>query len=154
MGYTTPLIGDFHFNGERLLAEFPECGKALAKYRLTRAMSAKVQKAMRNLPFMIRTATENNKAVRIGVNWGSLDQSLAKRMMDANLASATPKPPEEIMKEALIVSALESAEKAVALGLPEDKIILSCKVSAVQDLSSGLPRIRQSLPLPAPSRSD
>ncbi|MCD0217792.1 flavodoxin-dependent (E)-4-hydroxy-3-methylbut-2-enyl-diphosphate synthase, partial [Enterobacter hormaechei subsp. steigerwaltii] len=83
---------------------------------------------------MIRTAAENDKAVRIGVNWGSLDQSLAKRMMDANLASSAPKPPEEVTKEALIVSALESAEKAVLLGLPEDKIILSCKVSAVQDL--------------------
>ncbi|WP_304334757.1 flavodoxin-dependent (E)-4-hydroxy-3-methylbut-2-enyl-diphosphate synthase, partial [Conchiformibius steedae] len=84
--------------------------------------------------YMIRTAAEHGKAVRIGVNWGSLDQSLAKRMMDANLASANPKSPEAIMKEALIVSALESAQKAVDLGLPEDKIILSCKVSAVQDL--------------------
>lgn len=134
MGYTTPLIGDFHFNGERLLAEFPECGKALSKYRINPGNVGKGAKGDEKFAFMIRTAAENNKAVRIGVNWGSLDQSLAKRMMDANLASATPKPPEEIMKEALIVSALESAEKAVALGLPEDKIILSCKVSAVQDL--------------------
>ena len=84
--------------------------------------------------YMIRTAAEYNKAVRIGVNWGSLDQSLAKRMMDANLASAQPQSPDEVMKEALIVSALESAQKAIDLGLPEDKIILSCKVSAVQDL--------------------
>ncbi|OFN26888.1 4-hydroxy-3-methylbut-2-en-1-yl diphosphate synthase [Neisseria sp. HMSC077D05] len=134
MGYTTPLIGDFHFNGERLLAEFPECGKALSKYRINPGNVGKGAKGDEKFAYMIRTAAENNKAVRIGVNWGSLDQSLAKRMMDANLASSSPKPPEEVMKEALIISALESAEKAVLLGLPEDKIILSCKVSAVQDL--------------------
>ena len=134
MGYTTPLIGDFHFNGERLLAEFPECGKALSKYRINPGNVGKGAKGDEKFAYMIRTAAENNKAVRIGVNWGSLDQSLAKRMMDANLASSSPKPPEEVMKEALIISALESAEKAVLLGLPEDKIILSCKVSSVQDL--------------------
>jgi len=134
MGYTTPLIGDFHFNGERLLAEFPECGKALSKYRINPGNVGKGAKGDEKFAYMIRTAAENDKAVRIGVNWGSLDQSLAKRMMDANLASSSPKPPEEIMKEALIISALESAEKAVLLGLPENKIILSCKVSAVQDL--------------------
>ncbi|MRN39128.1 flavodoxin-dependent (E)-4-hydroxy-3-methylbut-2-enyl-diphosphate synthase [Neisseria sp. N95_16] len=134
MGYNTPLVGDFHFNGERLLAEYPECGKALAKYRINPGNVGKGAKGDEKFAYMIRTAAENNKAVRIGVNWGSLDQSLAKRMMDANMASATPLPPEEVMKEALIVSALESAEKAVSLGLPEDKIILSCKVSAVQDL--------------------
>ena len=134
MGYTTPLIGDFHFNGERLLAEFPECGKALSKYRINPGNVGKGAKGDEKFAYMIRTAAENNKAVRIGVNWGSLDQSLAKRMMDANLASSSPKPPEEVMKEALIISALESAEKAVRLGLPENKIILSCKVSSVQDL--------------------
>ena len=134
MGYTTPLIGDFHFNGERLLAEFPECGKALSKYRINPGNVGKGAKGDEKFAYMIRTAAENDKAVRIGVNWGSLDQSLAKRMMDANLASSSPKPPEEIMQEALIISALESAEKAVRLGLPENKIILSCKVSSVQDL--------------------
>ena len=134
MGYSTPLIGDFHFNGERLLAEFPECGKALSKYRINPGNVGKGAKGDEKFAYMIRTAAENDKAVRIGVNWGSLDQSLAKRMMDANLASSSPKPPEEIMKEALIISALESAEKAVRLGLPENKIILSCKVSSVQDL--------------------
>ena len=134
MGYTTPLIGDFHFNGERLLAEFPECGKALSKYRINPGNVGKGAKGDEKFAYMIRTAAENDKAVRIGVNWGSLDQSLAKRMMDANLASSSPKPTEEIMKEALIISALESAEKAVRLGLPENKIILSCKVSSVQDL--------------------
>ena len=134
MGYTTPLIGDFHFNGERLLAEFPECGKALSKYRINPGNVGKGAKGDEKFAYMIRTAAENDKAVRIGVNWGSLDQSLAKRMMDANLASSSPKPPEVIMKEALIISTLESAEKAVRLGLPENKIILSCKVSSVQDL--------------------
>ena len=134
MGYTTPLIGDFHFNGERLLAEFPECGKALSKYRINPGNVGKGAKGDEKFAYMIRTAAENDKAVRIGVNWGSLDQSLAKRMMDANLASSSPKQPEEIMKEALIISAMESAEKADRLGLPENKIILSCKVSSVQDL--------------------
>ncbi|PSJ81491.1 flavodoxin-dependent (E)-4-hydroxy-3-methylbut-2-enyl-diphosphate synthase [Neisseria iguanae] len=134
MGYNTPLVGDFHFNGERLLAEYPECGKALSKYRINPGNVGKGVKGDEKFAYMIRTAAENNKAVRIGVNWGSLDQSLAKRMMDANMALAVPRPPEEVMKEALIVSALESAEKAANLGLPEDKIILSCKVSSVQDL--------------------
>lgn len=134
MGCNTPLIGDFHFNGERLLAEFPDCAKALSKYRINPGNVGKGSKGDEKFAFLIRTAAEYGKAVRIGVNWGSLDQSLAKRMMDANLASANPKTPEEIMKEALIVSALESAQKAVDLGLPENKIILSCKVSAVQDL--------------------
>lgn len=134
MGCNTPLVGDFHFNGERLLQEFPDCARALSKYRINPGNVGKGAKGDEKFAYMIRTAAEHDKAVRIGVNWGSLDQSLAKRMMDANLASATPKPPEEIMKEALIVSALESAQKAVDLGLPENKIILSCKVSAVQDL--------------------
>ena len=134
MGCNTPLIGDFHFNGERLLAEFPDCAKALSKYRINPGNVGKGSKGDEKFAFLIRTAAEYGKAVRIGVNWGSLDQSLAKRMMDANLASANPKTPEEIMKEALIVSALESAQKAIDLGLPENKIILSCKVSAVQDL--------------------
>ncbi|OSI08222.1 4-hydroxy-3-methylbut-2-en-1-yl diphosphate synthase [Neisseria animaloris] len=134
MGCNTPLIGDFHFNGERLLQEFPECAKALSKYRINPGNVGKGVKGDEKFAYMIRTAAEYNKAVRIGVNWGSLDQSIAKRMMDANLASASPKSPEEVMKEALIVSALESAQKAVDLGLPKNKIILSCKVSAVQDL--------------------
>lgn len=134
MGCNIPLIGDFHFNGERLLAEFPDCAKALSKYRINPGNVGKGAKGDEKFAFMIQTAAEHGKAVRIGVNWGSLDQSLAKRMMDANLASASPKSPEAVMKEALIVSALESAQKAVDLGLPENKIILSCKVSSVQDL--------------------
>ena len=134
MGCPTPLIGDFHFNGERLLAEFPECGKALAKYRINPGNVGKGAKGDEKFAFLIRTAAENGKAVRIGVNWGSLDQSLAKRLMDANRNRPEPLPPEAVMKEALVLSALESAQKAVDLGLPENKIILSCKVSAVQDL--------------------
>lgn len=134
MGCNTPLVGDFHFNGERLLAEYPDCARALAKYRINPGNVGKGAKGDEKFAYMIRTAAENDKAVRIGVNWGSLDQVLAKKMMDANLASATPKPPEAVMKEALIVSALESAQKAVELGLPENRIILSCKVSNVQDL--------------------
>ena len=134
MGCAVPLIGDFHFNGERLLAEFPDCARALSKYRINPGNVGKGAKGDEKFAYMIRTAAEHNKAVRIGVNWGSLDQSLAKKMMDENLAAATPKTPEEVMKEALIVSALQSAQKAVDLGLPENKIILSCKVSNVQDL--------------------
>ena len=134
MGCAVPLIGDFHFNGERLLAEFPDCAKALSKDRINPGNVGKGAKGDEKFAYMIRTAAEHNKAVRIGVNWGSLDQSLAKKMMDENLATAAPKTPEEVMKEALIVSALQSAQKAVDLGLPENKIILSCKVSNVQDL--------------------
>ena len=134
MGCNTPLVGDFHFNGERLLQEFPDCARALSKYRINPGNVGKGAKGDEKFAYMIRTAAEHNKAVRIGVNWGSLDQSLAKRMMDANLALAEPQPPEVVMKEAVIVSPLESAQKARDLGLPENKIILSCKVSAVQDL--------------------
>ena len=134
MGCTVPIIGDFHFNGERLLAEFPDCAKAMAKYRINPGNVGKGAKGDEKFAYMIRTAAEYDKAVRIGVNWGSLDQSLAKKMMDENLVSAVPKSSEAVMKEALIASALQSAKKAVELGLPEDKIILSCKVSNVQDL--------------------
>ena len=134
MGCAVPLVGDFHFNGERLLAEFPDCAKALSKYRINPGNVGKGAKGDEKFAYMIRTAAEHGKAVRIGVNWGSLDQSLAKKMMDGNAAAGNPKTPDEIMKEALIVSALESAQKAVDLGLPENKIILSCKVSNVQDL--------------------
>ena len=134
MGCAVPLVGDFHFNGERLLAEFPDCAKALSKYRINPGNVGKGAKGDEKFAYMIRTAAEYDKAVRIGVNWGSLDQSLAKKMMDGNAAAGNPKTPDEIMKEALIVSALESAQKAVDLGLPENKIILSCKVSNVQDL--------------------
>lgn len=134
MGCYVPLIGDFHFNGDRLLKEFPDCAKALAKYRINPGNVAKGVNGDDKFAFMIHTACENNKAVRIGVNWGSLDQTVAKRLMDENKKSGSLKTPNEIMREALIVSALESAQKAIELGQPENKIILSCKVSHVQDL--------------------
>ena len=136
------------------MAEFPECGKALAKYRINPGNVGKGAKGDEKFAFMIRTAAENNKAVRIGVNWGSLDQGLAKRMMDANLASATPKPPEEIMKEALIVSALESAEKSRGFRFTRRQNHFVVQGQRRTRLDSGLPRIGQPLPLPAPSRSD
>ncbi|MDF7676489.1 flavodoxin-dependent (E)-4-hydroxy-3-methylbut-2-enyl-diphosphate synthase [Neisseriaceae bacterium ESL0693] len=134
MDCQVPLVGDFHFNGERLLKEFPDCARALAKYRINPGNVGKGVKGDEKFAYMIRTAAEYDKAVRIGVNWGSLDQVLAKRMMDANLSSSEPQSVAAVMKEALIVSALESAQKAIDLGLPENKIILSCKVSNVQDL--------------------
>ncbi|MEO3961557.1 flavodoxin-dependent (E)-4-hydroxy-3-methylbut-2-enyl-diphosphate synthase, partial [Chromobacterium piscinae] len=136
LGCDVPLVGDFHFNGDRLLKEFPDCAKALAKYRINPGNVGKGAKGDDKFAFMIRTAMEHDKAVRIGVNWGSLDQALLARMMDANNRSANPLPLPKLMQEALIVSALESAEKAVEIGLSPDNIILSCKVSNVQDLIS------------------
>lgn len=134
MGCDVPLVGDFHFNGDRLLKDYPDCARALAKYRINPGNVGKGVKGDEKFAFMISTAAEHNKAVRIGVNWGSLDQALAKRMMDANQYLPKPLSADVVMQEALIVSALESAQKAEQLGLPADKIILSCKVSNVQDL--------------------
>jgi len=136
LGCDVPLVGDFHFNGDRLLREYPACARALAKYRINPGNVGRGAKGDDKFAFMIRTAQEYDKAVRIGVNWGSLDQALATRLMDANSLTATPLPTEAVMREALIVSALESAEKAIELGLAADRIILSCKVSHVQDLIS------------------
>ncbi|MDO5686337.1 MAG: flavodoxin-dependent (E)-4-hydroxy-3-methylbut-2-enyl-diphosphate synthase [Neisseria sp.] len=133
-GCTVPLIGDFHFNGEKLLHDYPDCARALAKYRINPGNVGKGAKGDEKFAYMIETAARLGKAVRIGVNWGSLDQVLAQRLMDENQASKQPKSAEEMMRTALIVSALESAHKAEALGLPADQIILSCKVSHVQDL--------------------
>lgn len=134
MGCDVPLVGDFHFNGDRLLKDYPDCARALAKYRINPGNVGKGVKGDEKFAFMISTAAEHNKAVRIGVNWGSLDQALAKRMMDANQHLPKPLSADAVMQEALIVSALESAQKAEQLGLPANKIILSCKVSNVQDL--------------------
>lgn len=136
MGCKVPLVGDFHFNGDRLLREHPACASALAKYRINPGNVGRGAKGDDKFAFMIKSAIDYDKPVRIGVNWGSLDQSLATRLMDANSRSAQPLPTEAIMREALIVSALESADKAVELGLAPDRIILSCKVSHVQDLIS------------------
>lgn len=136
MGCNVPLVGDFHFNGERLLRDYQDCAKALAKYRINPGNVGKGVKGDEKFSYMIEQAIEHNKAVRIGVNWGSLDQSLSKRLMDENLALGSPKTADQVMKEALIISALESAQKARDIGLAENKIILSCKVSNVQDLIS------------------
>lgn len=136
MNVDVPLIGDFHYNGHTLLKDFPECAQALAKYRINPGNVG--QGAKRDIQFaqMIEIAARYNKPVRIGVNWGSLDQSLLARMMDENAQRSSPWSSQAVMCEALIVSALESAQRAEELGLPGDKIILSCKVSGVQDLIS------------------
>lgn len=134
LGCTVPLIGDFHYNGHRLLTEYPECAQALAKYRINPGNVGKNRKGEDQFAMMIGVARKFDKAVRIGVNWGSLDQDLIVRMMDENSRLAEPKAANEITRDALIVSALQSAQRAEELGLPHDHIVLSCKVSDVQDL--------------------
>jgi (E)-4-hydroxy-3-methylbut-2-enyl-diphosphate synthase len=134
MGCKVPLIGDFHYNGHRLLTEFPECARALAKYRINPGNVGKNRKGEDQFAMMIAVARQYDKPVRIGVNWGSLDQELVVRLMDENAKLAQPKELAEVTREALIVSALDSAKRAEALGLPHDRIVLSCKVSDVQDL--------------------
>jgi len=133
-GCRVPLVGDFHFNGHKLLAEHPDCARSLAKYRINPGNVGKGTKRDPQFAAMIGTAIAHGKAVRIGVNWGSLDADLLARMMDDNAARAAPLPAAAVMREALVVSALDSARRAEALGLPADRIVLSCKVSVVQDL--------------------
>jgi (E)-4-hydroxy-3-methylbut-2-enyl-diphosphate synthase len=134
VGCHVPLIGDFHFNGHKLLAEHPGCAQALAKYRINPGNVGKGSKHDTQFAVMIEKAIEHGKAVRIGVNWGSLDADLLARMMDENAARTAPLPAAAVMREALIVSAIGSAQRAEEIGLPGNRIILSCKVSAVQDL--------------------
>lgn len=134
MGIHVPLVGDFHFNGHKLLTDFPECAQALSKYRINPGNVGRGAKRDDNFSKMIEIACRYNKPVRIGVNWGSLDQQLLARIMDENAQRATPWDAQHVMYEALITSALESAAQAEAVGLAGDKIILSCKVSGVQDL--------------------
>jgi len=134
MGCDVPLVGDFHYNGHRLLAEFPDCAQALAKYRINPGNVGRSRKQDDPFSMMIATAILYDKPVRIGVNWGSLDQSLVVRMMDENSRLAQPKEAAEVTREALIASALESAARAEQLGMAGNRIILSCKVSEVQDL--------------------
>ena len=134
MGCNVPLIGDFHFNGHRLLSEFPDCAQALAKYRINPGNVGKNRKGEDQFAMMIAAARQYDKPVRIGVNWGSLDQELVVRLMDENAKLAQPKDVAEVTREALIVSALDSARRAEELGLAHDRIVLSCKVSDVQDL--------------------
>jgi len=131
---SVPLVGDFHFNGHKLLTDYPGCAEALAKYRINPGNVGRGAKREDQFATMIEMACRYEKPVRIGVNWGSLDQELLARLMDENGASANPASPQFIMREALIVSALESAQRAEQLGLAGDRIILSCKVSGVQDL--------------------
>jgi (E)-4-hydroxy-3-methylbut-2-enyl-diphosphate synthase len=134
MGCDVPLIGDFHFNGHRLIKAVPECAQALAKLRINPGNVGRGAKKDEQFATLVEAAARYGKAVRIGVNWGSLDQELLARMMDDNARRAEPHAPEQVMRNALIVSALESAARAEALGLPGDRIILSCKLSGVQDL--------------------
>jgi (E)-4-hydroxy-3-methylbut-2-enyl-diphosphate synthase len=134
MGMTVPLIGDFHFNGHKLLTEVPDCARALGKLRINPGNVGQGSKRDDQFGAMIEAAIKFDKPVRIGVNWGSLDPELIARMMDENAQLALPLEADAVMREALIVSALESAAKAEELGLAGDKICLSCKVSSVQDL--------------------
>ena len=133
-GCNVPLVGDFHFNGHKLLAEFPECASALAKYRINPGNVGRGAKRDEQFATMIETACRHAKPVRIGVNWGSLDQELLARLMDENAARAAPLDADAVMREALIASAIESAARAEEIGLAGDQIVLSCKVSGVQDL--------------------
>lgn len=129
-----PLVGDFHYNGHRLLAEFPDMAKALAKYRINPGNVGFGAKQDTQFAQMIHAAIKYEKPIRIGANWGSLDQSMLARLMDENAKRSKPASAEEVMREALVTSALESAKKAENLGLPANRIIISCKVSRVQDL--------------------
>jgi len=134
MSCDVPVIGDFHYNGHRLLQKYPECARLLAKYRINPGNVGFGKKRDDQFSIIVGLAIEYGKPVRIGVNWGSLDQALLARLMDENGKLSTPQPADAVMREALIRSALESAEQAESLGLAHDRIILSCKVSGVQDL--------------------
>ena len=134
MGVAVPLVGDFHFNGHKLLAQVPECAVVLDKYRINPGNVGHGSKRDEQFSTMIEKAIEHAKPVRIGVNWGSLDPELLARMMDANARLPEPQEADVVMREALIASALDSAAKAQEIGLGADRIVISCKVSAVQDL--------------------
>ncbi len=134
MGCNVPLVGDFHFNGHRLLTQVPECAQVLDKYRINPGNVGKGSKRDEQFATMIEMACRYQKPVRIGVNWGSLDPELLARMMDENARRPQPEDATEVTRQALVASALESAAQAEALGLPRDRIVLSAKVSGVQDL--------------------
>jgi len=133
-GDDIPLVGDFHFNGHKLLAKYPDCAQLLAKYRINPGNVGRGKKRDEQFAAMIETACRNDKPVRIGVNWGSLDQALVARLMDENSRRKEPKDSREIMHEIMVTSTLESAAQAEELGLPRDHITLSAKMSGVQDL--------------------
>jgi len=134
MGISVPLIGDFHYNGHRLLSEFPDCAKALSKYRINPGNVGKGEKRDKQFAQMIESAIQWDKPIRIGVNWGSLDQELLAGLMDENNRRREPWDAKQVMYEALISSALESAKRAEEIGLAAHQIMLSCKVSGVTDL--------------------
>jgi len=136
MGIDVPLIGDFHYNGHRLLVDHPGCAEALSKYRINPGNVGKGDKHDRQFAQMVEVAAKYDKPVRIGVNWGSLDQELLTQMMDDNATLAEPFEPQQIMYRAILTSAIQSARRAEAIGLRADQIILSCKMSGVQDLIS------------------
>ncbi len=136
MGVYVPLVGDFHYNGHKLLTQFPDCAQALSKYRINPGNMGGGKKRDDNFAQMIEVACLHKKPVRIGVNWGSLDHELLARMMDENSKSSQPRDAQAVMRDALVVSAISNAQRAEQLGLPGDAIILSCKVSHVQDLIS------------------
>ena len=133
-GLNIPLIGDFHFNGHQLLADYPDCAQVLAKYRINPGNVGRGEKRDTRFSTFIEIACRYDRPVRIGVNWGSLDPELVAHLMDENVGSTAPKEPDEVMREAMMVSALASARRAEALGLKHDRILLSCKMSGVQDL--------------------
>ncbi|UCE77596.1 MAG: flavodoxin-dependent (E)-4-hydroxy-3-methylbut-2-enyl-diphosphate synthase [Gammaproteobacteria bacterium] len=134
LGVDVPLIGDFHFNGHKLLSKYPDCAEALAKYRINPGNVGRGSKRDEQFATMIEIACRYDKAVRIGVNWGSLDQELVVRLMDANTASANPQDTRQVIHQAMVTSALDNAQRAEQLGLAADRIILSVKMSGVQDL--------------------
>src|SRR5262249_3708026 len=134
MGVSVPLVGDFHFNGHKLLTQVAECAIVLDKYRINPGNVGHGSKRDDQFSTLVEKAIEHGKPVRIGVNWGSLDPELLARMMDENHARAQPLDADAVMREALVVSALESARFAEQIGLTSDRIVISCKVSAVQDL--------------------
>ncbi len=133
-GVNVPLVGDFHYNGHLLLTKFPACAEALAKYRINPGNVGFKEKRDKQFATIVEQAIKYNKPVRIGVNWGSLDEELVTSMMDANANSAAPKDASVVMRDAMVRSALDSAKAAHEIGLPRDQIILSCKMSGVQDL--------------------
>jgi len=134
MGIDVPLVGDFHYNGHKLLAQFPDCAQALSKYRINPGNVGSGSKRDGNFASMIEAAIRYDKPVRIGVNWGSLDQSLLARLMDANASRPVPWEASQVMREALVTSAIDSARQAEEVGLHGERIILSAKVSNVQDV--------------------
>jgi (E)-4-hydroxy-3-methylbut-2-enyl-diphosphate synthase len=134
MGVAVPLIGDFHFNGHKLLSRYPACAEILTKYRINPGNVGRGKKKDEQFTTIVELACRYDKPVRIGVNWGSLDQQLVVRMMDENARAPAPKSATEVTREAMVISALESAARAEEVGLPHDKIIISVKVSNVQDL--------------------